>query len=74
MLRGGDRILVRERTSHKISYMNSSQVLHWRRQNVGSGGHSAKMYSSKTFEKFLNLKKNFHNYLKNSPKFFKTKI
>ena len=29
----------------------SSPVLQWRRQNFGSGGgHSAKMYSSKTFE------------------------
>ena len=31
----------------------SSPVLQWRRQNFASGeGHSAKIYSSKTFEKF----------------------
>ena len=30
----------------------SSPVLQWYRQNFGSGGHSIRMYSSKTFEKF----------------------
>ena len=36
------------------------------------GGHSAKMYSSKTFEFFFNLK-NLHKF-QNSPKVFKNKI
>ena len=31
----------------------SSPVLQWRRQNLGSIGHSAKMYSPKTIEKFI---------------------
>ena len=69
MFKGGARILVRG-TSDRISCPDlSSPVLQWRRQNFGSGGgHSSKMYSSKTFEKFI---KNVHKNLKNSPKFFK---
>ena len=37
----------------------SSPVLQWRRQNFGSGGHSVKMHSSKTFEKILKIYKTF---------------
>ena len=37
----------------------SSPVLQWRRQNFGSGGHSAKMHSSKTFEKIFKIYKTF---------------
>ena len=40
-------------TSDKISYMNSSQVLYCNGvAKIRFGGHSAKMNSSKTFEKF----------------------
>ena len=35
----------------------SSPVLQWRRQNFGSGTHSAKMRSSKTFEKIFKIYK-----------------
>ena len=35
----------------------SSPVLQWRRQNFGSGGHSAKIHASKTFEKILKIYK-----------------
>ena len=53
----------------------SSPVLQLRRQNFGSGGRqSAKMYSSKTFEKFWKFYNKFAQNLKNSPKFFKNKI
>ena len=49
----------------------SSPVLQWRRQNFGSGEHSAKMHSSKTFEKFI---KDLHKNLMNSQNFIKNKI
>ena len=54
MFRGGARILVRvgDIIQNFIHEFLSSPVLQWRRQNLGSEGHSAKMYSSKTFEKF----------------------
>ena len=35
-----------------------------RRQNFGSGGHSARMYSSKTFKNFENFIKYLHKTLK----------
>ena len=41
-----------EGTKNFIHEFLSSSVLQWRRQNFGSGGHSAQMYSSKTLEKF----------------------
>ena len=78
---GGARILILGRRQNfgsrgdigknLIHEFFSSPVLQWRRQNFGSGGHSAQMYSSKTFEKFI---KNLHKNLKNSPKVFKNKI
>ena len=69
MFGGGARILVRGDTGQNfIHEFLSSPVLQWRRQNFGSGGgHSAKMYSSKTFEKSI---KHLHKNLKHSPKFF----
>ena len=40
-------------TSEKISYMNSTKAYTAMAcQNFGSEGHSAKMYSSNTLEKF----------------------
>ena len=56
-------------TSNKISYMNSSQVLYCNyiaKISVRGGGYLAKMYSSKTFEKFIkNLqKKKFKKFSK----------
>ena len=39
-------------------------------QNFGGGGHSAKMYSSKTFENFDKFIKNLLKNLKNSQKNF----
>ena len=42
-----------------IHEFHLSPVLQWRSQNFGSGGHSAKMYSSKTFEKILKVYKKF---------------
>ena len=38
------------------------------------GGHSAQMYSSKTFVELLKIYKQFDKNLKNSPKIFKNKI
>ena len=35
----------------------SSLILQWRRQNFDLEGQSAKMHSSKTFEKFLKIYK-----------------
>ena len=57
-------------TSDKIPYMNSSQVLYCNGVAKISvlGGHSAKMYSSKNFENFLNLLKNLYKNLKHSSK------
>ena len=37
-----------------INKFRLSPVLQWRRQNFGSEGHSAQMYSSKTFVNNLN--------------------
>ena len=37
----------------------STPVLQWRRQNFGSGRHSVKMHSSKTFENVLKIYKKF---------------
>ena len=70
---GGARILVRGRNIKRnfIHEFLSSPVLQWRRQNFGSGGTLAKMYSSKAFEKFI---KNLHKILINSPKFSKNQI
>ena len=74
--RGGSRILVRGGNieKHFIHEFLSSPVLQWRFQNFGSGeGHSAQMYSSKTFVKILkickkNLQKNFYQTLQNFSK------
>ena len=56
MFRGGARILVRGGGNigkNLIHDFLSSAVLQWLRQNIGSAkGHSEKMYSSKTFERF----------------------
>ena len=61
MLRGNARILdwgenIGQNFIHDFL---SSPVLQWRRQNFGSGGHSVKMHSSKTFEKILKIYKKF---------------
>ena len=75
--KGGARIFVRGGNIKQnfIHEFLSSPVLQWRRQKFASGGHSAKMYSSKTFEKFWKiLKKKFAQKFKNSPKFFQNKI
>ena len=45
-----------------------------RRQNFGSGGHSARMYSSKTFEKFRKIYKKFALNFKNFSKIFFSKL
>ena len=61
MLRGNARILVRGGGNIGQNFIHdflSSPVLQWRRQNFGSGRHSAKMHSSKTFENFLKIYKN----------------
>ena len=52
--RGGAKILVRGgNIGKKISYMNSFQVLYCNGvAKISIGGHSAQMYSSKTFENF----------------------
>ena len=59
MFRGNARILVwgEDIGQNFIHDFLSSPVLQWRRQNFGSGGHSVKMHSSKTFEKFLKIYK-----------------
>ena len=63
MFRGNAKILVRGEGGNIgqnfIHDFLSSPVLQWRRQNVGSGTHSAKMRSSKTFENFLKSYKKF---------------
>ena len=48
-------------TSDKISYMNFSQVLYCNgiSKIMVLGGHSARMYSSKTFENFRKIYKKF---------------
>ena len=60
-------------TSEKISYMNSFQVLYCNGISKISveRKHSAQIYSSKTFEKFI---KKFAQKFIISPKFFKNKI
>ena len=59
MFRGNAKILVRGGNigQNFIHDFLSSPVLQWRRQNFGSGTHSAKMRSSKTFENFLKIYK-----------------
>ena len=67
MFRGNAKILVRGGDIGKnfIHDFLSSPVLQWSRQNFGSGRHSAKMRSSKTFEKFLKIYKKFaHKFVK----------
>ena len=61
MFRGNARILVwgEDIGQNFIHDFHSSPVLQWRRQNFGSGRQSAKMHSSKTFEKFLKIYKIF---------------
>ena len=61
MLRGNARILVwgEDIGQNFIHDFLSSPVLQWRRQNFGSGGQSAKLHSSKTFENFLKIYKKF---------------
>ena len=61
MFRGNARILVWEGNigQNFIHEFFSSPVLQWLGQNFGSGGHSVKMNSSKTFEKFLKFYKKF---------------
>ena len=41
-----------------------------RRQNFGSGGHSARMYSSKTFKNFKTIYKKFAQNFKKISKIF----
>ena len=62
-------------TSNKISYINFSHVLYCNGVAKISvlRKHLAKMYSSKTFEKFQNIYK-MHKNSKNCPKIFKNKI
>ena len=43
-------------------------------QNFCSGGHSAKMYSSKTFEKFWQVYKKFAQKLKKFAKIFQQNL
>ena len=76
MFRGGARILVGGGNigQNFIHELLSSPLLQWRRQNFGSGGHSAKLYSSKTFEKFEKFIKNLHKNLKKFSKFLKNNI
>ena len=65
------------RTLDKISYMNSSQVLYCNGVAKISvlKRHSARIYSSKTFEKnFEKFIKQFAQKFKKFSKFFKTKI
>ena len=73
---GGARILVRGGNIEQnfIHEFLSSPVLQWCRQNFGYGGNSAKMYSSKTIEKFEKFIKNLHINLKYSPKYSKIKF
>ena len=53
-------------TSHKISYMNSTQVLYCNGvAKISVRGTFSKKYSSKTFEKFWKIYKNLHKNLKN---------
>ena len=62
MIRCNARILVWGEEDIGINFIYdflSSFVLQWRRHNFGSGGHSAKINSSKTFEKFLKIYKKF---------------
>ena len=62
-----------ERTSNKISYMNSSQVLYCNGVAKISvlGRHSTRMYSSKTFKKFRKIyKKKFAQKFKKFSKLF----
>ena len=75
MFRGNARILVwgEDIGQNFIHDFLSSPVLQWRRQNFGSGGHSAKMHLSNTFEKFKNFL-NLHKNLMNSQNFIKNKI
>ena len=64
-------------TSNKISYMNSSQVQYCNGVAKISvlKRHSARMYSSKTFENnFEKFLKQFAQKFKKSPNFFKNKI
>ena len=69
LVRGGN---ITQNVKHEFY---SSPVLQWHRQNFGSGGgHSTKMYSSKTFENFENFIKESALIFKNSPKFFKIKF
>ena len=72
MFRGNARILVRggDIGQNFIHDFFSSPVLQWRRQNFGSGGHSEKMHSSKTFEKFLKIYKKFAQKSKKFSKFY----
>ena len=76
MLRDNARILVWGENigQNFINDFLSSPVLQWRRQNFGSGGHSAKMHSSITFKKFFKFIKNLHKNLMNSQNFIKIKF
>ena len=62
MFRGNAKILVRREGNIGQNFIHDfllSPVLQWRRQNFGSGTHSAKMRLSKTFENFLKIYKKF---------------
>ena len=76
IFRGNARILVLGGNigQNFIHDFLSSSVLQWRRQNFGSGGHSAKLYSSKTFEKFRKIYKKFAQNLKILQNFSKIKF
>ena len=52
----------------------SSPILQWRRQNLSSKGHSAKMYSPKTLKNFEKFIKQFAQKFKKSQNFFQKKI